>query len=87
VEAAPKNSESVYWISNGSFANGVTCNADMRPAEVRQFCELDEAGRNLMKNGQHAIAAFRASLSQGFKIGQNDRRLEWKRKNHISSFG
>jgi magnesium chelatase family protein len=27
----------------------VTCNADMRPAEVRQFCELDENGRSLMR--------------------------------------
>ncbi len=27
----------------------ITCNADMRPAEVRQFCELDEAGRSLMR--------------------------------------
>ncbi|NMC12519.1 MAG: ATP-binding protein, partial [Chloroflexi bacterium] len=27
----------------------VTCNADMRPAEVHQFCELDEAGRSLMR--------------------------------------
>ncbi len=27
----------------------VTCNADMRPAEVRQFCELDDAGRSLMR--------------------------------------
>jgi magnesium chelatase family protein len=27
----------------------VTCNADMRPAEVRQFCQLDETCRSLMK--------------------------------------
>jgi magnesium chelatase family protein len=30
-------------------ADGVACNADMRPAEVRQFCQLDETGRTLMK--------------------------------------
>jgi magnesium chelatase family protein len=30
-------------------ADGVACNADMRPAEVRLFCSLDEAGRGLMK--------------------------------------
>jgi len=29
--------------------NGVMTNADMRVAEVRQFCELDEAGQTLIK--------------------------------------
>jgi magnesium chelatase family protein len=27
----------------------ILCNADMRPAEVRLFCQLDETGRALMK--------------------------------------
>ncbi len=27
----------------------IACNADMRPAEVRQYCELDDTGRALMK--------------------------------------
>jgi magnesium chelatase family protein len=27
----------------------IACNADMHPAEVRQFCKLDESGRSLMK--------------------------------------
>jgi magnesium chelatase family protein len=27
----------------------ITCNAEMRPAEVRQYCNLDEASRSLMK--------------------------------------
>lgn len=30
-------------------ASGLTCNADMGPGEVRDFCELDETGRKLMK--------------------------------------
>ncbi len=29
--------------------NMILCNSDMRPAEVRQFCDLDDAGRALMK--------------------------------------
>jgi magnesium chelatase family protein len=29
--------------------NGVMTNADMRVAEVRQFCELDDAGQQLIK--------------------------------------
>ena len=29
--------------------SGLTCNADMGPAEVRQFCPLDDAGRALVR--------------------------------------
>ncbi|MEN4042940.1 MAG: YifB family Mg chelatase-like AAA ATPase [Anaerolineaceae bacterium] len=29
--------------------NAIGCNADMRPAEVRRYCELDDASRNLMR--------------------------------------
>jgi len=28
----------------------IMCNADMHPAEVRKYCALDDAGRNLMKS-------------------------------------
>jgi magnesium chelatase family protein len=33
--------------------SGLGCNADMRPAEVRQFCELDETGSNLMRTAMN----------------------------------
>ncbi len=33
----------------------VGCNADMRPAEVRQFCQLDETGRMLMKTAMNQL--------------------------------
>ncbi len=36
-------------------SNGVTCNADMRPAEVRKFCKLDESGSNLMKSAMSQL--------------------------------
>jgi magnesium chelatase family protein len=32
-----------------------TCNADMRPAEVRQFCPLDDTGRALMKTAMNQL--------------------------------
>ena len=35
--------------------NDITCNADMRPAEVRQFCQLDETGRSLMKTAMSQL--------------------------------
>jgi magnesium chelatase family protein len=35
--------------------DGIACNVDMRPAEVRQFCELDETSRNLMRSAMHQL--------------------------------
>jgi magnesium chelatase family protein len=33
----------------------ISCNADMRPDEVRQFCKLDEASRALMKAAMNQL--------------------------------
>lgn len=33
----------------------IACNADMRPAEVRQFCPLDDACRNLMRSAMNQL--------------------------------
>lgn len=35
--------------------SAVTCNADMRPAEVRQFCELDETCRTLIRSAMNQL--------------------------------
>jgi magnesium chelatase family protein len=36
-------------------ASPVTCNADMRPMEVRQFCELDETSRTLIRSAMNQL--------------------------------
>ncbi|OGN92340.1 MAG: magnesium chelatase [Chloroflexi bacterium RBG_13_48_10] len=36
-------------------ASPIQCNADMRPAEVRQFCELDETSRALMRSAMNQL--------------------------------
>jgi magnesium chelatase family protein len=36
-------------------ASAINCNADMRPAEVRQFCELDETSRALMRSAMNQL--------------------------------
>ena len=36
-------------------ASHITCNADMRPAEVRKFCALDETGKNLMQSAMSQL--------------------------------
>ena len=33
----------------------IACNADMRPAEVRKFCSLDETGRSLMQTAMNQL--------------------------------
>ncbi len=33
----------------------VQCNADMRPAEVRAFCNLDDTSRSLMKTAMNQL--------------------------------
>jgi magnesium chelatase family protein len=35
--------------SQETLRSGIVCNADMRVAEVRQFCKLDEAGNRLIR--------------------------------------
>ncbi|MFZ6026952.1 MAG: YifB family Mg chelatase-like AAA ATPase [Chloroflexota bacterium] len=35
--------------------DGVACNADMRPADVRKYCALDEAGSSLMKAAMNQL--------------------------------
>jgi magnesium chelatase family protein len=35
--------------------DGVMCNADMRPADVRKYCALDDAGSSLMKAAMNQL--------------------------------
>ena len=44
VEAASKRQRERFKV-----VEGVTCNAEMRPAEIREYCELDAAGQSLIK--------------------------------------
>jgi magnesium chelatase family protein len=52
VEAARDRQRVRFADSSASHQRGapqIACNADMRPAEVRRFCGLDETGQRLMK--------------------------------------
>ena len=49
MEAAREHQRARF---NGS---DVACNADMRPAEVRKYCGLDDTGRTLMKNAMNQL--------------------------------
>ena len=54
---AKHSPEEVEITENRSEANAspVTCNADMRPAEVRKFCELDETSRTLLRSAMNQL--------------------------------
>ncbi len=49
VEAAREHQRARFNDSD------VACNADMRPAEVRKYCTLDDTGRTLMKNAMNQL--------------------------------
>ena len=52
VEAAREIQRARFERTEGATVPGgkrLTCNADMGPAEVRQFCEVDAAGKALLR--------------------------------------
>jgi len=41
--------------SDGGKGNSITCNADMRIAEVRKYCKLDETSESLMRSAMSQV--------------------------------
>ncbi len=70
VETARDRQRKRFMNGDGQFANGVTCNADMRPAEVRKFCELDEASRNLMKSASMQLQLSARAYHRVLKLAR-----------------
>jgi magnesium chelatase family protein len=48
----------------------ITCNADMRPAEVRQFCQLDDTGRSLMKAAMQQLQLSARAYHRVLKLAR-----------------
>jgi len=48
----------------------VTCNADMRPAEVRQFCQLDDTGRSLMRTAMSQLQLSARAYHRVLKLAR-----------------
>jgi len=58
--------ESARQIQRERFKeDGLSCNADMRPAEIRKYCVLDETGTNLMRT---AMQQFQLSARAYHRI-------------------
>jgi magnesium chelatase family protein len=53
------------------FANGkLSCNADMGPAEVRQYCQVDDAGRSLLRAAMEQLQMSARAFHRVLKLGR-----------------
>jgi magnesium chelatase family protein len=57
-------------LSNTGSSNPIMCNADMRPAEVRKFCVLDETGRNLMQTAMNQLQLSARAYHRVLKLAR-----------------
>ena len=49
---------------------GITCNADMRPAEVRKFCVLDDSGKALMQSAMSQLQLSARAYHRVLKLAR-----------------
>ena len=55
---------------SGRQPSAPTFNADMRPAEVRQFCALDETGQALMKTAMNQLQLLARAYHRVLKLAR-----------------
>ena len=67
VEAARERQQSA---SQGRASRPLYCNADMGPAEVRQFCDLDQAGRGLIKAAMQQLGLSARAYHRVLKLAR-----------------
>jgi len=48
----------------------ITCNAEMRPAEVRKYCGLDETGQSLMKSAMSQLQLSARAYHRVLKLAR-----------------
>ena len=53
-----------------SSPNGITCNADMRPAQIRQYCQLDETGNSLMCSAMNQMQLSARAYHRVLKLAR-----------------
>jgi magnesium chelatase family protein len=63
--------------------NGVMTNTDMRVAEVRQFCELDDAGQQLIKAAMTQLQLFARAYHRILKLARTI--ADWAGEENIQS--
>ena len=70
-EAIRKRVEKARRAQRQRFANGkLSCNADMGPAEVREYCQLDDAGRSLLRAAMEQLQMSARAFHRVLKLGR-----------------
>jgi magnesium chelatase family protein len=69
VEAA-RNRQRARFAGGVSSAGALRANADMGPAEVRQFCELDDAGRALIRAAMRQLGLSARAYHRVLKLAR-----------------
>ena len=70
VEAARERQRKRFAGTN------LTCNADMGPAEVREYCRVDETGRSLLKAAMRQLAMSARAFHRILKLARTIADLE-----------
>jgi magnesium chelatase family protein len=55
---------------SGTITSHLTCNADMRPAEVRKYCQLDETGSSLMRTAMNQLQLSARAYHRVLKLSR-----------------
>jgi len=71
VEAARDRQRERFDVGTQNIAPvQITCNADMRPAEVRKFCALDETGHSLMQTAMNQMQLSARAYHRVLKLAR-----------------
>ena len=57
-------------LQGAGHISDITCNADMRPAEVRKFCALDETGKSLMQTAMNQLQLSARAYHRVLKLAR-----------------
>jgi magnesium chelatase family protein len=69
VQAA-RDRQRVRFGTKSESVSHITCNAEMRPAEVRKFCALDETGQSLMQAAMNQMQLSARAYHRVLKLAR-----------------
>ncbi|HLF87770.1 MAG TPA: magnesium chelatase, partial [Anaerolineales bacterium] len=70
VEAARERQRARFNGRNGEKSIDVLSNADMRPAEVRKYCKLDETSESLMRSAMSQLQLSARAYHRVLKLAR-----------------
>ena len=56
--------------ARGASPQPIACNADMRPAQIRQYCQLDETGNSLMRSAMNQMQLSARAYHRVLKLAR-----------------